>query len=335
MQKTRSFTQLTEADRMQLYTLLGQGQTQKYAAYVLGCDPSTISRELARNKNEKLDEYLPDTAERKAQLRKKTVRKRRYTDKLPKLKKQIRKMLIDKQWSPEIISRKLKGVAYSHESVYQYIYSLEGRQDNLRQYLRQAHRIRLKMRGRRSRKTKILFRVGIEKRPDHIDNRRQFGHWEHDSVLYQGSSQVVATMQERKTRKLEVVKQSDKSAKTRRITVNRRFAQRPRAARRTMTFDNGTENAEHHRMAKTLGLKTYFTDTHSPWQKGSLENVHTLLRWFLPKGTDMNTVSQAELDRIVNKINNRPRKCLGWKTPNQAYKIEMDKIRKKTNKLNK
>lgn len=337
MNKTTTFKQLCESERLEIYCLLDQGCSQAGVARELGRSPSTISRELQRNINERMDEYLPDTAERKAQARKKIIRKKNYVSRNPKLKQFIEsKLTSNERWSPEIISNNFpesSGLSYSHESIYQYVYSLEGRKKNLKQYLRRSHRIRHKQLGRKPRKTKIQFRIGIEKRPKYIDKRIQFGHWEQDSVLYMGHSQAMATIQERKSRKLIAMLQPDKSAITRRISVNRRFAQLPAAAKRTMTFDNGTEFAEHYKMAETLGAKTYFTDTYASWQKGSIENVHGLLRWYLPKNTDLTKLTQAELNTTVEKINNRPRKCLNWKTPNQIYTMEMNRIYLKLNQL--
>jgi transposase, IS30 family len=337
MENKRKFTQLVESERLQIYFLLGQGFSQAATARLIGRSPSTICRELQRNFNEKLDEYLPDTAERKAQARKKIPRKICYTDKCPELKEFILKQLTgEDRWSPEIISNnfpKDSGLNYSTESIYQYIYSVEGRKQNLRQYLRRSHRIRHKKKGRQSRKTKIQFRVGIEKRPKYIEKRKQFGHWEQDSVLYMGHSQTMGTLLERKSRKLIAMLQPDKSAKVRRISVNRRFARLPAAAKRTMTFDNGTEFAEHYKMAETLDTKTFFADTYASWQRGSLENVHGLLRWYLPKDTDLTKLTQAELNLTVEKINNRPRKCLNWKSPNQVYQMEMNQIYLKLNQL--
>jgi len=337
MENKREFTQLVESERLRIYFLLGQGFSQAAAARLIERSPSTISRELQRNFNEKLDEYLPDTAERKAQARKKIPRKICYTDKCPELKEFILKQLTgEDRWSPEIISNnfpKASGLNYSTESIYQYIYSVEGRKQNLRQYLRRSHRIRHKKKGRQPRKTKIQFRVGIEKRPKYIEKRKQFGHWEQDSVLYMGHSQTMGTLLERKSRKLVAMLQPNKSAKVRRISVNRRFARLPAAAKRTMTFDNGTEFAEHYKMAETLDTKTFFADTYASWQRGSLENVHGLLRWYLPKDTDLTKLTQAELNLTVEKINNRPRKCLNWKSPNQVYRMEMNQIYQKLNQL--
>lgn len=337
MNNNTTFKQLCEFERLKIYYLLGQGFSQAKTAKLIGRSPSTISRELQRNINEKLDEYLPDTAERKAQVRKSIVRKKNYVSQNPVLQEFIESKLVgNERWSPEIISNNFpadSGLKYSHESIYKYIYSLEGRKKNLKQYLRRAHRIRHKRQGRKPRKTKIQFRVSIDKRPKYIEKRIQFGHWEQDSVLYMGLSQTMGTLLERKSRKLVAILQPDKSAKTRRVSVNRRFAKLPAAAKRTMTFDNGTEFAEHYKMAETLGVKTYFTDTYASWQKGSIENVHGLLRWHLPKDTDLTKLTQSELNLIVDKINSRPRKCLNWKSSNQVYDMEMSKIYDKLNKL--
>ena len=295
----------------------------------LGRDKSTIGRELRRNFHQKLHEYLPDTASRKADKRKARGRKVPYVIKDAALKRKIIRLLIG-GWSPDLMAGRLKRTkrAYlNQESIYQFIYSLEGRKLNLRQYLRRAHRIRQKKNGRKHRKTsKIPNRVDITKRPKLVEKRRQFGHWEGDNVVYNRHRRALSTTVERKTRKVMIFRPRNQTAKAKAHETIRRYRDLPELARRTMTYDNGLEAAAHETVTAAIGMKFYFAKTYSSWQRGSNENRNGLVRFFLPKDTDLDQVTAAQIRRVENKINNRPMKCLDYQTPNEVYAIEMNKL---------
>ena len=211
-----NYKQLGHKERYRIYLLKDQGLTNVEIAKRLGRDKSTIGRELRRNLHLKFSEYLPDTAQRKADKREKLNRKQYYLDKQPGLKREIIRRL-KQGWSPDLIAGRLKdnkGAYINQESIYQFIYSLEGRQANLRQYLRRAHRIRRHKKGRKHRtSTKIPNRTDIDKRPKFIEKRIQFGHWEGDNVVYDRHRSALSTSVERKTRKVIISRPCNLTAK--------------------------------------------------------------------------------------------------------------------------
>ena len=325
----KSYKQLGQKERDKIYSLKEKGLTNNDIATRLGRDKSTIGRELKRNRHQKLNQYLPDTAGRKAAKRKASGRKVRYAVKNEPLNEKIIRLL-QRGWSPDLIAGRLKrtGRAYlNQESIYQFIYSLKGRQMNLRQYLRRAHRIRQKKNGRKHRNaSKIPNRVDINKRPKIVEKRLQFGHWEGDNVVYNRHRRALCTTAERKTRKVMIFRPHDLTARTKAIHTIRRYRHLPMEAKRTMTYDNGLEAAAHEAVTAAIGMKCYFAKTYASWQRGTNENRNGLVRFYLPRETDLDTVTNAEIKRVENQINNRPMKCLDYQTPNEAYTIEMNKL---------
>lgn len=330
---TKRYKQLGQKERDKIYQLKKKGATNSDIAEKLGRDKATIGRELRRNRHLKLRQYLPDTAERKANRRKDQGRKVRYVAKRPVLKKKIIQLL-QRGWSPDIIAGRLRREDkpyLNQESIYQFIYSLEGRKQNLRQYLRRAHRIRRKKNGRRHwQDNRIPHRVDITKRPKTVEKRIQFGHWEGDNVVYNRHRRALSTTAERKTRKVMIFRPRDLSARAKAFSTIRRYRMLPLAARRTMTYDNGLEAAAHETVTASIGMKFYFAKTYTSWQRGTNENRNGLVRFYLPRDTDLDTVSNARIKRIENLINDRPMKCLGYRTPNEAYEYEMNKLHQRS-----
>ena len=333
------YKQMDGRERALLYALLSQGLNQTQAAIRLGRDKSTITRELNRNKHEWLDEYLPDTAQRKAEKRKEQGRKQGCIGRDPDLKAYILVGLED-GWSPEEIAGRMRDQKQpfyaNHETIYQYIYSLEGRKQDLKKYLRRAHRVRQKKGGRKTKKTKIPNRVDIALRPKTADKRKQFGHWEGDTMMFLGHKQSLATHTERKTRFIAAKRPKGRTAADRSLVAKKIFKPLPPEAKRTMTVDNGPENAEHETVTESTGMEMYFARPYASWQRGANENSNGLIRWYLPRDTDLDTLTEKQLDAIINKIKARPRKCLGYKTPKEMFDLEMSKLERisKTNIIN-
>ena len=325
------YKQLGQAERDKIFQLKKKGLTNTAIGEKLGRDKSTVGRELRRNTHQKLHQYLPDTAERKARKRKARGRKTRYVEKEQALKNRIVRLLKG-GWSPDLIAGRLKRTKrlfLNQESIYQFIYSLEGRKQNLRQYLRRSHRIRRKKNGRHHRDTsKIPNRVDIAKRPKRVEKRHQFGHWEGDNVIYNRHRRSLSTTVERKTRKVMIFRPANQTARAKAVMTIRRYRDLPPAAKRTMTYDNGLEAAAHETVTAAIGMKFYFAKTYSSWQRGANENRNGLVRFYLPKTIDLDKVSAAQIKRVENKINNRPMKCLAYQTPNEVFEIEMNKLRK-------
>lgn len=331
----KTYVQLSQIERERIYRLKKRGKKNSEIAAILGRDTSTIGRELRRNRHLTLKQYLPDTAERKAQKRKAQGRKARYVAKRPALKKKIIRLL-KLGWSPDLIAGRLRKATtpyLNQESIYQFIYSPEGRKQNLRRYLRRAHRIRRKKNGRNHRKDiRIPHRVDIDKRPKTVEKRKQFGHWEGDNVLYNGHRRALSTTVERKTRKIMIFRPRNLTAKAKAHATIRRYRPLPSEARRTMTYDNGLEAAAHEAVTAAIGMKFYFAKTYSSWQRGTNENRNGLVRFYLPRDVDLDTVSNARIQRVENLINNRPMKCLGYRTPHEAYDAEMNRLRKRSSR---
>ncbi len=328
----KKYKQLGQQERDRIYLLKKQGLTNAAIASRLGRDKSTIGRELRRNLHLKFKQYLPDTAQRKADKRKRSNRKQCYLDKQPQLKWKILYRL-KRGWSPDLIAgrlKELKDAYFNQESIYQFIYSLEGRKANLRQYLRRAHRLRHHKQGRKHRaNTKIPNRTDIDKRPKFIEKRVQFGHWEGDSVIYDRHRSALSTSVERKTRKVIISRPYNLTAEEKSRILIKRFEPLPFKARRTMTYDNGKEAAAHETVTDAIGMKFFFTKTYSSWQRGTNENRNGLVRYYLPRDVKLSQLTNRQIQRVENLINNRPVKLLGYKTPNEAFAVEMNKLKVK------
>jgi IS30 family transposase len=236
----------------------------------------------------------------------------------------IRQYVVDnleEGWSPEQIAGRLPidhpGQIISHEAIYQYIDDLQTEiRLELIQHLRRAHKKRKnKGIGRKEKKTKISNRNPIDARPKSVEDRKQYGHWEGDSLISRKSKAALHTLVERKSRLLVLSKLDRKSAAETSRMIIRRLGKLPAQGRRTLTLDNGTENAKHEKVTAKLGLKCYFARPYASWQRGTNENMNGLVRWYLPKGTDFSKIDKDHLKLIEYLINSRPRKCLGYKTP--------------------
>lgn len=315
----KRYQHLTLSERDMITTLLAEHKSVRAIARTLGRDPGTISRELKRNASPEYRLYLSHRAHSRAQGRRKAASRR------PRLKgAQIRRYVRAKLmlgWSPEQIAGRLRldhpGLSISQEAIYQYLYhpQTEGRQELIRG-LRRAHR-RRKPRGlgRRERKPKIPNRIPIDLRPASVERRRSFGHWEGDSLISRKSRVALNSLVERKSRLLRLTRLPQKSAKATRQAVLARLGRLPPRARKTLTLDNGTENTLHQEITAALGLRCYFSHPYASWERGTCENTNGLIRWYLPKGTDFSTISAEQIAQIEFSLNNRPRKCLGFKTP--------------------
>src|SRR3989338_6975052 len=173
-----------------------------------------------------------------------------------------------------------------------------------------------------SRKHKDLHiprRVSIDQRPKHIDKREQIGHWESDTVISRVSKASLVVILERKTRYTKLAKVKAKHARPVSSAINRRLGRLPQYARKTITYDNGSESVEHKRINKILGMRSYFCNPYHSWEKGSVENTIGLIRRFLPKKTDIAKITKEQVKQIENRLNHRPRKCLNFKTPYEIF----------------
>lgn len=313
----KKYEQLTLEKREKLYNLKQQNFQPATIADLLGCHRATIYRELNRNKT-KIG-YLPDRAH-KMSLERRT--KGLKIDRNPELKNYIVSKLYE-GWSPEIIAgflKKEKGISViSHETIYAYIYSKEGSKNELYLSLKKRRKKRQAKLSRKSKKTCIPNRVSIHERPEKIDKREEYGHWEGDLVLFTNSESNLITLRERKSRVFLAIKNQSKHADTTSKNIIKKFKGRKKTLIETLTFDNGGEFARHEDIAKALRVDIFFCDPYSSYQKGSVENGNGVLRYDLPRSADIDSLSQKQIDKIVDKINNRPMKCLGFRTPAEIF----------------
>lgn len=323
--KKHSKIQAWERDRIAI--LLSSGTSVRSIARELGRSHSSILSEIRRNGVN--GEYQAIKANDLSK-RRNTISRRSNPLKDPSTYSYV----IDKLrcgWSPEEIAGRLKRenddeTVICHETIYNYVYSKDGRKRDLFEYLVRKHRKRRRWYGRRQYQRGIPDRTSIDLRPKVVNQRRRFGDWEVDSVEGKAHQKGIHTFAERKTRKY-VAKLIDKIDSEFGVKAQLKvFDKLPPKARKSATFDNGKENYNHTRLRIYLGMKTYFCDPNSAWQKGTNEHFNGVLRRYIPKKTDLTSVSQLELDEIVEEINNRPLKCLKYETPNEAFARELKSI---------
>lgn len=311
---------ITAEERDKLACWHAAGVSNKEIGRRLNRNVSSIGRELKRNAHR--DEYAAVIAQKLSERRNQLSRKRNA------LKDQkIYRYVVEKLrtgWSPEQIAGRLKKEHHKtvlcHETIYRYIYTTaDGKKQELYDYLpRHQHKRRVKH-GRKLQHQRIPDRVSIHDRPDDVNNRKVFGHWELDAVEGKGHKEAIATFLERVSRYYQAVKISNLDAEEAiraHLSVLGMF---PEFARKTATFDNGKENTNHTKLWQYYGILTYFCDPYCSWQKGSNENHNGLLRRYIPKKTDFSLFNQCELDAMVDEMNDRPRKCLNYSTPKEVF----------------
>jgi transposase, IS30 family len=317
-----TFQHLSEQERSCIFHQQQYGFTQAEMARRLKRHRSTIGRELKRFKQHPAwpcyRQYFPDSADQMARQQRSKPRGMRWVKNRRVLA--YVKTRLKWEWSPEQISGRLAtdypddpAMRVTHPSIYSYIRSDRQSGGTLWKCLRQSSKIRRKAYGSGTRASRIPNRVGIDQRPASVETRRQSGHWEADTML--GSGGRLATCVERKSRYVIIARLPDGTACQFNAAAIRRFGKIARHQRKTLTTDNGSEFIEHQKLSSRLGFKTYFADPFASWQRGTNENTNGLIRQYFPKGCDLSAVSHQRVARIEKKLNNRPRKCLGYKTP--------------------
>lgn len=279
-----------------------------------------ISRELKRNGDGDRGKYRADVAQRLFEKRRHKQHKGKL-DKYPELKKIVVAGLKE-EWSPDVIAGKLKTSGepqtISHESIYHYIYNKDGRYEGLYQYLRQGQSKRQKRSSRKSGKLRIPERKSIHQRPQVVGERVRYGDWESDSVIFSKQKTILSVQSERKSKLIRMHKATNKSAEETANALIRTIESLPNELFKTITFDNGTENVRHVEIKKEYAIETYFCDPFASWQKGGVENANKLIRQYLPRKTDLSKLTDRDIYEIQEKLNNRPRKCLNYQTPNEV-----------------
>ncbi len=311
---------LSFEERERILVGVTRGESNAQIARVLGRHRSTIGRELARC-GPRRGHYSALAAERKAQ---KACRRPKATKLAsdPRLLGEVQRGL-EELCSPQQISSRLRlefpddpGMRISHETIYQSLY-VQARGELRRELAAclRTGRTRRKPQGRVDRRGGNPEMVMISERPAEVEDRAVPGPWEGDLLLGKGGKSQIATLVERSTRFVMLAALTDRTAAYVAEVLAERIGTLPVGLRRSLTWDQGTELSEHKAFSVKSGVPVYFCDPRSPWQRGSNENTNGLLRQYLPKGTDLSTRTQDELDQIADSLNRRPRKTLEWRTP--------------------
>lgn len=325
-----SYRQLQPEDRLNITSLLQQRYSLRSIAGILGRCPSTISREIARNRS-------PDQSYASRPAQQLCEHRRSCAKPLPKLHSQsvlwgLVVHFLRCRWSPEQIALTLahlypKGheLRVSHETIYNCIYAqpVGELRKELIAALRQAKNKRVPRSKGKDRRGQIPDMLSIHMRPPEVEDRLFPGHWEGDLIKGAGNASAVGTLVERTSRLLILVKLPEyqpSSAANVMQAFTDKLLQIAQPMRQSMTYDQGKEMALHKQLTQSTGMAVYFCDPHSPWQRGSNENTNGLVRQYLPKGTDLSIYSQEQLDAIADEINNRPRKGLGVRSPLSVYR---------------
>jgi len=318
----RRYRHLTKHERDLISVWKGQGMSLRTMAQRLGRSHGTLSRELRRNAPPiRQGYYLAHKAQARADMRLRTTHRREKLGSAFVRRYAARQIVMG--WSPEIIAGRLRVIrpklAVSHETIYQWIYD-DAR--HLIPHLVRAHRRRLR-RGysRRHTKAHIPGRVSIEKRPAVINERRRFGDWEADTAVSRRSKAALQVAVERKSRYIKMKKLARRGAHEMRVGLTRTLSRYPKALRRSITYDNGTENTDHLETNAVLGSRSYFCNAFHSWERGTAENAIGLVRRIFPKGTDWAKVQNATIRRKERNLNGRPKKILGYKTPAEVFRL--------------
>jgi IS30 family transposase len=312
---------LSVEERIEIGMRVARGETDSEIARALGRHRSTVGRELGRC-GKRRGHYAPFAAERRA-------RRLACRPKPTKLSRSPRLLAaveagLARRWSPEQISAKLRvdhpddqEMRISPETIYLslFVQSRGELRKQLTAELRTGRKSR-KPRGSVQNRGRIAGMVNISERPAEVEDRAVPGHWEGDLIMGAGGRSAVVTLVERQTRFVTLARLGhDRSTERVIDALSERVGQVPAHLARSLTWDQGKELSAHQSFTNDTGIQVYFCDPHAPWQRGSNENTNGLLRQYLPKSTDLSAHDQAELDRISDQLNGRPRKTLGWATP--------------------
>lgn len=325
--KISKYRKLTKSERVLIARWKNKGLSNKDIAKLLDRNVSTIGREIERNKFKGFV-YEPLHAQTLAEKRKPLA----WGAKHPLKNEKIYSYVIDKLrigWSPEVISGRLKKVEHKNdpswhicsESIYAFIYSKHPKAKELKlwHYLRRKQVRRRIKAGRKAQRVRIPDRVSIHERSKAVDERKEVGHWEGDSVVGKYKKSGLHTEYERVTSLIRFERLTTITAEETIRAQIKIFEKLPEFFRKSETMDNGIEMVRHKQLKDSLGMQTYFADPYSSYQRGGNENANLWIRYYFPKGTDFNLVSDQELKDVELELNNRPRKRLEYLKPIEVF----------------
>lgn len=322
-----TYIRLTMSDREEISRGLAAGWTYSHIAHNINKPVSTVSREVKANCKSKrcyraarADQKALDTRHRQKQLKK--------IDKNNLLKDYVLEKLRLK-WSPEEIAKRLKTdyatdmtMQASYETIYTYLYCLPrgSLKKELLKCLRQERKYRHNRKAIHAKRSTITDFLSISERPEEVKDRIIPGHWEGDLIMgSRKSNTAMGTLVERTTRYLLLIPLTGHDALTVRTEFTKAVKKIPRHLKKTLTYDRGTEMAQHKLFTQNTKIQVYFADPHSPWQRGTNENTNGLLRQYFPKGIDFRKISVQEIKRVQDQMNDRPRKALQYLKPDEAF----------------
>lgn len=308
-----TYHQLTDEERYTISALKRQGFNQARIARALRRDPGTISREIRRNSS-RFNVYRPSKAIEMTRGRRRRSRRNRQFCNAELTKVEI---LLRQEWSPEQISATLKQrgeLNISHETIYQYVWIDKRCGGTLYQHLRQAPKKRRKRHNTYDSRGRLAGKRMIDERPAAVDSRRSEGHWEIDTVMGGRDKHCIVTLVERKAGYVLIGKLKSRTT----LETNRRILHLIKKSQlpfKTITADNGTEFHAYPDVERITGVKFYFAHPYHSWERGTNENTNGLIRQYLPKRKSMAHITQHDCNVIAKKLNTRPRKRLGFETP--------------------
>lgn len=329
----RTFKHLSLKERVVIETLLAEKKTVSYIARQLDRNRCTIGREVKQWIIKPTDQYRAELAHFCAQQSHVTKRGKDKINTYYRLKVFVYKGLLN-DFSPDQISGSLKDqypndpiMSISYEAIYQHIYrhrqsSLGRKLIALLPYKHSKRRNKTRKKGF-TKQSRIPDAVSIDDRPNHIENRQEIGHLEGDLVIGIGQKSAIGTIVERKSRYVIMIKVTNRKSETVTQAFARELNRYNELFRKSMTYDNGMEMSNHKWLTQQTGMKIYFAHPYSSWERGTNENTNGLIRRYFPKGTDFNLVSEQQLKTVQEKLNNRPRKCLKYKTPKYILEMEL------------
>lgn len=322
---TKKYARLAFSERIEIEKLLSHNWSYSSISDQLNRSKSTIQREVAgygrlsyKALSAEWDAVCYSSDRKSGKTRMKVC---------PSLEKYVLEKL-DLRWSPRQISMNLKKefpenkeMQLSHEAIYMYIYlhSKKELKKELIAQLRQKRKFRGNVRRGADKRTTIADPIRIDERPEEVKGRLIPGHWEGDLVMGKERSSAIGTLVERTTRTIIIVPLKARDATTVRKAFEKEFKSIPTQMKRTLTYDNGTEMAQHKLFTKNTKIQVYFTHPYSPWERPTNENSNGLIRDYFPAGTDFSLISKARLKEVQNQLNERPRNVLNWQTPKEVF----------------
>lgn len=322
-----NYKQLSAGERETIFLGLAKGKSIRVIAEEVKRSHATVSREISRNKGPD-GHYRPFVAQDES-VKRKSLANSQNPRKDPRVLRYVKDKL-ELNWSPDQISGRMKlleipGLSVSNETIYRYIYDKENRNLSLWVYLRRCRPRRSSWHNRKPQKEHIPNRIFIDERPECVNSRLEYGHWETDLVMgTKVAKDAISVSVERKARYTLLSKVATASSEEKTAAIVNSMADLPSWLRKSMTFDNGSENAGHENIRSILRLATYFCHAYSSWERGTVENTNGLIRQYFPKKTSFADITQRDLNLVAQLLNDRPRKILGYETPYEVFFRELN-----------